>query len=127
MLVSGSLAKAPREFFSLQFRQFLGRREAFEKILSRYLTMHRARRVNVFLNIYELNSFDKYNGYLVPVGLGAYHSGVEVYGEEISFGYHDDNSTGIFNIDPRTAPDCTFVYVPLFTSLALVNVWNCPF
>lgn len=67
----------------------------------------------MFLNIYQLDSFDKYNGYLVPVGLGAYHSGVEVYGEEISFGYHDDNSTGVFIIDPRAATDCTFVYEDL--------------
>lgn len=82
--------------------------------------MHRARKVNVYLNIYELMSFDKYNGYLVPLGLGAYHSGVEIYGEEFSFGYHDGDHTGIFSIDPRSAMDCRFVYdfphphIPLF-------------
>lgn len=83
--------------------------------------MHRARRVNVFLNIYELDSFNKYNGYLVPVGLGAYHSGVEIYGEEISFGYHDEDSTGIFIVDPRTATDCTFVYVAYSARLSLFH------
>lgn len=81
----------------------------------------------MFLNIYRLDSFEQYNGYLVPVGLGAYHSGVEVYGDEISYGYHDDNSTGIFTIDPRNATDCTFVYETypkprgLTQVLALVN------
>jgi len=73
--------------------------------------MNRPRRTNVYLNIYELLSFDKYNGYLVPIGLGAYHSGVEVYGEEISFGYHEGDFSGIFSIEPRTAPECKFVCV----------------
>jgi hypothetical protein len=80
---------------------------------SAFLAMHRTRRVNVFLNIYELMSFDKYNGYLVPLGLGAYHSGVEIYGEEFSFGFHDGDHSGIFTVDPRGAPDCRFVYAML--------------
>lgn len=73
--------------------------------------MHRARRANVYLNVYELMSFDKYNGYLIPVGLGAYHSGVEVYGEEFSFGFHEADYSGVFTVDPRSAPDCRFMYV----------------
>lgn len=39
----------------------------------------------VVLNVYKLDSFAPYENYLKYLFLGAYHTGVEVYGEEISF------------------------------------------
>lgn len=74
------------------------------------------RSTKVYLNVYKLDSFSKYNPYLVPFGLGAYHTGIEVYGDEISFGFHDEDTSGIFTIDPRTAPGCQFVFVNIFFS-----------
>jgi len=41
-------------------------------------------------------------------GLGVYHSGVEVYGMEYAFGGHQEDSTGVFTVEPRQAPDAKF-------------------
>lgn len=36
------------------------------------------RKTKVYLNVYDLI---EYNGYAYPMGIGAYHSGVEVHGQ----------------------------------------------
>jgi len=41
------------------------------------------------------------NTFLRAVGTGAFHTGVEVYGKEWSFGFTNDGSSGIFSCPPR--------------------------
>ncbi|GAM21483.1 hypothetical protein SAMD00019534_046580 [Acytostelium subglobosum LB1] len=59
----------------------------------------------VYLNIYDLHDV---NNYLYNIGLGAYHSGVEVNGSEYSFGGHEYDFSGVFEIEPRTATGARF-------------------
>eukprot|EP01079_Euglenida_sp_SAG-EU17-18_P008893 gene8893-1595_t len=47
----------------------------------------------VALNVYEICCL---NEYLEPLGIGAYHTGVEVYGREYAFGKCDAGRSGIF-------------------------------
>ncbi|CAK8574587.1 unnamed protein product [Lathyrus sativus] len=54
--------------------------------------------VPVYLNVYDLTTF---NGYAYWLGLGVYHSGVQVHGVEYAFGAHEHESTGIFEGDPK--------------------------
>ncbi|CAH0380958.1 unnamed protein product [Bemisia tabaci] len=54
----------------------------------------------VILNVYDMYWF---NQYTTPVGLGVFHSGVEIYGQEYAYGGHPYPFTGVFNINPR---DC---------------------
>jgi hypothetical protein len=60
--------------------------------------------VPVVCNVYDLSwgaeekeggKKKKVNSGLPGMGFGIYHSGIEVYGREISFGYSDDGSTGV--------------------------------
>jgi len=55
---------------------------------------------SVILNIYDLPDLTKVNKCTMFLGLGAFHSGVEVYGEEYSYGFPE----GIYNVEPKTAP-----------------------
>ncbi|KAI4376189.1 hypothetical protein MLD38_013979 [Melastoma candidum] len=61
--------------------------------------------VPVYLNVYDLTPI---NGYAYWVGLGIYHSGVQVHGVEYGFGAHDHSTTGIFEVEPRRCPGFTF-------------------
>ncbi|KAF2287262.1 hypothetical protein P3X46_007853 [Hevea brasiliensis] len=61
--------------------------------------------VPVYLNVYDLTPI---NGYAYWVGLGIYHSGVQVHGVEYGFGAHDLPSAGIFEVEPRQCPGFTF-------------------
>ena len=54
------------------------------------------------LNVYDLNPV---NLLLSPLGVGLYHSGVEVNGREYSFA---SKAGGIFNIEPRKAKGVRF-------------------
>ncbi|KAK9079523.1 hypothetical protein SSX86_001195 [Deinandra increscens subsp. villosa] len=61
--------------------------------------------VPVYLNVYDLTPI---NGYAYWVGLGVYHSGVQVHGVEYAFGAHEHSTTGIFEVEPRKCPGFTF-------------------
>ncbi|XP_009594644.1 deSI-like protein At4g17486 isoform X1 [Nicotiana tabacum] len=54
--------------------------------------------VPVYLNVYDLTSI---NGYAYWLGLGVYHSGVQVHGVEYAFGAHEYPTTGIFEGEPK--------------------------
>mmetsp|Transcript_79599 Transcript_79599/g.200200 ORF Transcript_79599/g.200200 Transcript_79599/m.200200 type:complete len:299 (+) Transcript_79599:83-979(+) len=56
----------------------------------------------VTLHIYDVTTDDfisKVNKYLQPIGTGAFHGAVEVYGLEWSYGYVE-NGTGVFQCTP---------------------------
>ncbi|KVH98061.1 deSI-like protein At4g17486 [Cynara cardunculus var. scolymus] len=61
--------------------------------------------VPVYLNVYDLTSM---NGYAYWLGLGVYHSGVQVHGVEYAFGSHEQATTGIFEGEPRQCEGFTF-------------------
>lgn len=54
------------------------------------------------LNIYDLSPA---NDYLFPIGLGLYHSGLEISGREYSYG---SGGSGIFETSPKEAPGARF-------------------
>lgn len=54
----------------------------------------------VILNIYDMFWT---NDYTANVGLGVYHSGLEIYGREYAYGGHPFPFSGIFDITPREA------------------------
>ncbi|KAK9145030.1 hypothetical protein Sjap_004933 [Stephania japonica] len=58
----------------------------------------------VYLNVYDLHPI---NGSIHWLGLGLYHSGIQVHGVEYEFGGHDSPSTGIFRGKPREFPGLT--------------------
>lgn len=61
--------------------------------------------VGVYLNVYDLTPM---NGYAYWLGLGAYHSGVQVHGVEYAFGAHEYPTTGIFEAEPKHCDGFTF-------------------
>ncbi|XP_059303520.1 deSI-like protein At4g17486 [Lycium ferocissimum] len=61
--------------------------------------------VPVHLNVYDLTSI---NGYAYWLGLGVYHSGVQVHGVEYAFGAHEYPTTGIFEGEPKQCEGFTF-------------------
>ncbi|KAK9229629.1 hypothetical protein WN944_022592 [Citrus x changshan-huyou] len=61
--------------------------------------------VPVHLNVYDLTPF---NGYAYWLGLGVYHSGVQVHGVEYAFGAHEYPTTGIFEGEPKQCEGFTF-------------------
>ncbi|KAG7024432.1 DeSI-like protein [Cucurbita argyrosperma subsp. argyrosperma] len=61
--------------------------------------------VPVYLNVYDLTPI---NGYAYWLGLGVYHSGVQVHGVEYAFGAHERATSGIFEVEPRQCPGFTF-------------------
>ncbi|KAH1056581.1 hypothetical protein J1N35_034646 [Gossypium stocksii] len=61
--------------------------------------------VPVYLNVYDLTPI---NGYAYWLGLGIYHSGVQVHGVEYGFGAHEHSATGIFEVEPRQCPGFSF-------------------
>ncbi|ESQ46570.1 hypothetical protein EUTSA_v10000310mg [Eutrema salsugineum] len=61
--------------------------------------------VPVYLNVYDLTPMNVYGYWL---GLGVFHSGVEIHGVEYAFGAHESSSTGIFEVEPKKCPGFTF-------------------
>jgi len=58
----------------------------------------------VWLHIYDVsgNTVKWMNNIIRPVGTGAFHAGVEVYGNEWSFGYALEHRTGVYNVRARS-------------------------
>ena len=56
--------------------------------------------IKVYLNIYDLNTA---NTYLRCLGLGIYHTGIQFFDSEFTFGHHDGTQTGVFESEPRQA------------------------
>lgn len=61
--------------------------------------------VPVYLNVYDLTPI---NGYAYWLGLGIYHSGVQVHGVEYAYGAHEYPTTGIFEGEPKQCPGFSF-------------------
>lgn len=56
----------------------------------------------VRLNTYNMHWL---NEYISSMGIGVYHSGVEVYGREYAFGGHPFDFTGIFDMEPKDSEE----------------------
>lgn len=59
----------------------------------------------VYLNVYDLTPA---NNYLYMLGVGIFHSGIEVHGMEYGFGAHEYSSSGVFEVEPRSCPGFIF-------------------
>lgn len=59
----------------------------------------------VYLNVYDLTTVNKYIYWL---GVGVFHSGIEVYGAEYAFGAHECPSSGVFEVEPKSCPGFTY-------------------
>ncbi|XP_077238052.1 deSI-like protein At4g17486 [Tasmannia lanceolata] len=70
-----------------------------------FSTKRKTGSVPVYLNVYDLTPI---NGYAYWLGLGIYHSGVQVHGVEYAFGAHEMPTTGIFEGEPKQCPGFTF-------------------
>ncbi|KAJ8526735.1 hypothetical protein K7X08_029212 [Anisodus acutangulus] len=62
-------------------------------------------RALLYLNVYDLTPV---NNYLYWVGLGVFHSGIEVHGLEYGYGAHDYSTSGVFEVEPRSCPGFIF-------------------
>lgn len=53
---------------------------------------------DVFLNVYNMMGL---NHYLSYIGLGAFHTGVQVHGVEYAYGGHQYSYTGVYSMAPK--------------------------
>lgn len=56
--------------------------------------------IEVFLNVYDLQP--GFNNACLNLGLGVYHTGIEIGASEYTFGYHDGSYTGVMEVAPKT-------------------------
>eukprot|EP01006_Ploeotia_vitrea_P014620 TRINITY_DN3973_c0_g1_i1.p1 TRINITY_DN3973_c0_g1~~TRINITY_DN3973_c0_g1_i1.p1 ORF type:complete len:230 (+),score=22.27 TRINITY_DN3973_c0_g1_i1:33-722(+) len=63
----------------------------------------------VYLNVYNITD----PNFMNTVGFGLYHSGVEVYGREYSYGKTESSTCGIFWLRPRSAVAAFKEAIPL--------------
>ncbi|KAF7806359.1 deSI-like protein [Senna tora] len=68
------------------------------------------------LNVYDLTPL---NNYMYWIGLGIFHSGIEVHGKEYGFGAHEFPTSGVFEVEPRMCPG--FIYRRSIT-LGQINI-----
>jgi len=57
------------------------------------------------LNVYDLVEAN-WNDYVYFVGFGIHHTGIVIFGQEFSYGAHEEPTSGIFAIEPLSATDC---------------------
>ncbi|GMI63967.1 hypothetical protein like AT5G47310 [Hibiscus trionum] len=62
-------------------------------------------RALLYLNVYDLTPI---NNFLYWLGLGVFHSGIEVHGVEYGFGVHEYPTSGVFEVEPRSFPGFIF-------------------
>eukprot|EP00245_Coleochaete_scutata_P005090 TRINITY_DN18371_c0_g1_i1.p1 TRINITY_DN18371_c0_g1~~TRINITY_DN18371_c0_g1_i1.p1 ORF type:complete len:186 (-),score=5.86 TRINITY_DN18371_c0_g1_i1:933-1490(-) len=62
-------------------------------------------RFPVYVNVYDLTPI---NNYLYWIGLGIYHSGLQVHGVEYAYGAHDYSTSGVFEVEPCNTPGFTY-------------------
>ncbi|WOL06095.1 deSI-like protein [Canna indica] len=60
---------------------------------------------HLYLNVYDIIPV---NNYLYWVGLGVFHSGIEVHGMEYGFGAHEYSFSGVFEVEPKNCPGFIF-------------------
>jgi hypothetical protein len=61
--------------------------------------------IKIYLNVYDLTPF---NYYLDPLGFGAYHTAIQINGEEYQYGGHQFTSTGVTVGQPGTSNNTIF-------------------
>lgn len=102
--------------------------------------MDESKAVPVYLNVYDLHPANKYvhrvrggvplfRGSESPfgcvslkIGMGAYHSGLQIFGREWTFGYLDSDHTGIFDHHPRCCLFMTCFGLALLRSHPCIDV-----
>lgn len=53
----------------------------------------------IYLNVYDLHA--DANKYAYKVGLGVFHSGVQIGNTEYTFGGHEGDFTGVMEVSPK--------------------------
>ena len=86
---------------TIGFIRFECKRRSYHTINTFLLLFRFFQKTKVLLNVYDLSPA---NDYLVPVGFGLHHCGVEIMGREYSFG----SGSGIFEGPPGEAPGAKF-------------------
>ena len=70
----------------------------------------------VVLHVYDMAWV---NEYISWAGLGVFHSGLVVNGDEYTYGGHPEASTGVFSAPPGEAPGCVFRQAILLGEVSL--------
>ncbi|EXX77624.1 hypothetical protein RirG_022140 [Rhizophagus irregularis DAOM 197198w] len=60
--------------------------------------------ISVYLNVYDMLPRGKITDMCYKMGVGVFHSSVEILGREYNFGGHDSDYTGVFVTRPKQGP-----------------------